>query len=404
MTVRTDVNGSVSCPHSALPSPLVSLSILSRQTETRPLPVRGALLHTSSPNFTVMAADLSSPAYGQWVLDKPAVEAQDRSSVQSFEDAEDKMQIAPTMNEIRSALEEKKTTVMLDQRYLSSEEALSPLEPDMELSDPEVFTEQENYNRESDDEILEAFRHSILDLATVVIIRSVGPPKLIDVPSSPKSSFSEASSRKQPNSDDIGKEPVSMSRDSMISSATSSSGEKSPFQQPTSYFKYSLDFSDSEVSSPGWNSNIIPTSTIHPPSKAAFLSTDPFATGHEPTIITVTRPITPNIPTPTVKPRHERFKSFSGKITTLKKRSKGLQLELGTNPERRLSSSSSYSAQSPRKIPKLEARGADEREATIEIPPCPYDTDDEHMSPVSPMSFSRRPTLLRRRGILMASA
>jgi len=351
-----------------------------------------------------MAADLSSPAYGQWALDKPAVETQDRSSVQSFEDAEDKMRIAPTMNELRSALGEKKTTVMLDQRYLSSEEALSPMEPDTELSDPEVFTEQETYNRESDDDILEAFRYSILDLATVVIIRSVGPPKLVDVPPSPKSSFSEASSRKQSNSDDIGKEPLFMSRDSMISSTTSSSGEISPFQQSTSYSKYSLDSTDSEVSSSGWNTNIIPTSTIRPPAKAAFLFTDPFATGQEPSIITVSRPITPNIPTSTVKPRHERFKSFSGKITTLRKRSKVLELEVGANPERRLSSSSSYSAASPRKIPKLEARGADEREATIEIPPCPYDTDDEHMSPVSPMSFSRRSTLLRRRGILMASA
>jgi len=351
-----------------------------------------------------MAADLSSPAYGQWVLDKPAVETQDRSSVQSFEDAEDKMRIAPTMNELRAALDEKKSTVMLDQRYLSSEEALSPVEPDMELSDPEVFIEHQTYNRESDDEILEAFRNSILDLATVVIIRSVGRPKLIDVPPSPKSSFSEASSRKQSSSDDIGKELVLMSRDSMISSTTSSSGDKSPFEQPASYSKYSLDSPDSEVSSSGWSPNTIPTSGIRPPAKAAFLFSDPFATGNQPSIITVTRPITPNIPTSPVKPRHDRFKSFSGKITTLKKRSKVLELELGTNPERRLSASSSYSAASPRKVPKFAARGADEREAAIEIPPCPYDTDDEHMSPVSPMSYSRRSLMLRRRGILMASA
>ena len=354
-----------------------------------------------------MAADLSSPAYAQWVMDKPAVESQDRSSVQSFDDTEDKMQIAPTMNELRVALEEKKSTVMLDHRYLSSEEALSPLEPDMELSDPEGFIEHETYKRDGDDEIMEAFRNSILDLATVVIIRSVGRPKLVDVPPSPKSSFSEAFSHKQQNSDRIRNGPIPMPRDSVTSSAQLSPplfGEKSPFRQPASYSKYSRDSSDSEVSSPGWNSNVISASTICPPAKAAFLFSDPFATGHEPTIITVTRPITPNIPPSPVKPRHERFKSFSGKITTLKKRSKVLELELGTNPERRPSSSSSVSPVSPRNIPKPEARGANERAATIEIPPCPYDTDDEHMSPVSPMGLSRRSMLLRRRGILMASA
>jgi hypothetical protein len=343
-----------------------------------------------------MAADLSSSAYTQWLLDKPAVESQDRSSVQSFEDAEDKMQIAPTMNEIRAALEEKKSNVMLDQRYLSSEEALSPLEPDMELSDSEGFIEHNTYNQDGNDEIMEAFRNSILDLATVVIIRSVGRPKLIDVPSSPKSSFSEACSCKHTNSDDIEKMP----RDSVTSSAQLSPSffdEKSTFQQPTSYSKYSFDSTDSDVSSPGWN----PTSTTCPPAKASFLFSDPFATGQQPTIITVTRPITPNIPTSPVKPR---FKSFSGKIPTLKKRSKVSELDIGTNPERRLSSPSSLSPLSPRKLHKVKARGAGERAATIEIPPCPYDTDDEHISPVSPISFSRRSMLSRRRGILMASA
>jgi hypothetical protein len=350
-----------------------------------------------------MAADLSSPTYGQWALDKPAVE--DRSSVQSFEDAEDKMRIAPTMNDLRTALEEKKTTVMLDQRYLSSEEALSPVEPDMELSDPEAFIEHDTY-KNGDEEILEAFRTSILDLATVVIIRSVGRPKLIDVPPSPKSSFSESCSSQQSDSDGSEKGPVLMSRDSMMSSTqfSTSSGEKSPCQQSTSYSKYSLDSTDSELSSPGWSPNVIPTSAIHPPAKASFLFSDPFATRPRPTIITVTAPMAPNIPPSPVKTRHERFKSFSGKITTLKKRSKALELDTGMNPDRRLSSSSTYSLVSPRKVSKLEARGADEREATIEIPPCPYDTDDEHMSPVSPLGFSRRSLLSRRRGILMASA
>lgn len=341
-------------------------------------------------------------------MDKPAVETQDRSSVQSFEDAEDKLRIAPSMNELRAALEDKKSNVMLDHRYLSSEEALSPLEPDMELSDSEGFIEHDTYDRKGDDEIIEAFRNSILDLATVVIIRSVGRPKLIDVPPSSKSSFSEPCSHKQTNSDSIGNGPVSMPRDSVTSSAQLSPpffGEKSPFRQPISYSKYSFDSTDSEVSSPEWNPNVTPTSTVCPPDKGAFLFSDPFATGHQPTIITVTRPIAPDVPTSPVKPRHDRFKSFSGKITTLKKRSKVLELNLGTNPERRQSSSSKSSPASPRKLQKLEARGGNERVATIEIPPCPYDTDDEHISPVSPTSLSRRRSMfLRRRGVLMASA
>src|SRR5579871_1792944 len=317
-----------------------------------------------------MTTDISSPAFVEWVLDKPAVENRDRSSVQSFDDAEDKVQIATAMNGLQTSFEEKKSNVMLDHRYLSSEEALSPLEPNMELSDSEDFIEHDSYDQDDDDEIMESFRNSMLDLATVVIIRSVGRPKLIDVPPSPKPSVSEPCSHKQTNLDDIENGPMSMQRDSMTSSTQLSPsyfGEKSPFQQPTSYSKYSFDSTDSEVSSPEWSPNVIPPSRICPPAKASFLFSDPFATGQQPTIITVTRPITPNIPTSPVKPRLDRFKSFSGKITTLKKRSKPLELEVETKPLRRMSSASNFLALSPRKLSKLEARGADERAATIEI-------------------------------------
>jgi len=340
------------------------------------------------------------------------MEPQSRSSVESFGDIEDKMRVVPSMNEIRTALEEKKSNVMLDQRYLSSEEALSPLEtdmelsplePDIELSDSEAFIEHEADNRDVDDEMFEVIRNSILDLATVVIIRPVGRPKVIDVPPSPKSCFSEASSSQQSISDKEGEYPTSTSRDSGTSFtqlSTSSSGENTPFQQSTSYSKYSLDSTNSEASSPGWEPNVPPTLTIRPPPKAAFLCSDPFATGHESYNVIATRPVTPNPPTVPVKLRHERS---SKRITTLKKRPKTFEPELGTNSDHRLSSSSDFPPVLPLKVPRLEARGAAVRETTIVIPPYPYDSDDELMSPVSPTSFFRKP-LLRRRGLLLASA
>jgi hypothetical protein len=340
-----------------------------------------------------MAAELSSPTYGHWGLDKPSIERQSRPSTESFDNTEEKMRVAPSMAELRAALEEKKSKVVFHEEYLSSEEALSPIEPEMEISDHDPFIQEEIDDMNLDDEIIKAIRESIFEMAVQMPIRMVGKPSIVDIPPTPSSS--EPASRQQSKNGKDKKRPTLKTRLSATSFAqlsAPSSGENSPFRPSTAYSKYRMDSTGSEPSSPEQNSSCTATPvTLKKPPQAAFIFADPFATEHgsyafQPNDVVKEHyyePVTPSTTTPAIKPRYERLRTLSSKISSLGKRTKAP--EVPPKEERRfsISSLSPSSSVSSRKVAKLEARGASERSPTIEIPPCPYDTDDEHVSPQS---------------------
>lgn len=350
-----------------------------------------------------MAADLSSPTYAAWGLDKPSIEPESRSSSESFDNAEEKMRIVRNMADFRAALDEKETKVVFHKEYLSSEEALSPIEPEMEIPDDhQTFIQEEIDDMNLDEEIIKAIRHSIFEMAVQVPIRVVGRPSIVDIPPSPAMSSAPASRQHSKNDKDK-KRPTLKTRFSATSFAelsSPSSGENSPYRPSTAYSKYRLD-SASEGSSPDQNSCTQTPVTLKKPPQAAFIFADPFATGYGSSATALNdvinqycEPTTPSTIAPTIKPRHERLKTLSNKISSLGKRSKAP--EVPPKQERRQSipslSLSPSSSVSSRKFPKLEARGAAERSPTIEIPPCPYDTDDDHVAPASPKAVYRKPS------------
>lgn len=325
------------------------------------------------------------------------------------------MRVVPSITELCVGLEEKKSKVVFHQEYLSSEEALSPIEPDMEISDHEPLIQEEIDDMNLDDEIIKAIRESIFEMAVQMPIHMVGRPSVVDIPPSPSSSA--PASRQQSKNSKEKKRPTLTTRlpaASLAQLSTSPSDENSPFRPSPAYSKYRLDSTGSEASSPEQNSSCTVTPvTLKKPPQAAFIFADPFATGHGSSALQLNEafkyhhyePMTPSTTAPTVKPRHERLKTLSNKISSLAKRGKAP--EVPPKEERRLSMSSlsPSSSVSSRKYPKLEARGASERSPTIEIPPCPYDTDDDHVSPQSAMGTGiyRNPAPRRlRSGSLLA--
>jgi hypothetical protein len=137
------------------------------------------------PILPTMAADLAPASFQQWSFEK--AQAHEDSPVsessEDFYDAVDKIRIAPTMNEIRAALNEK-SPVFNNKEYLSSEEALSPvMDEEPELSEAEEIEADVEIEPEelTEVDLWEGIKVFALDIAITLSMQFVGPPKIIDL-------------------------------------------------------------------------------------------------------------------------------------------------------------------------------------------------------------------------------
>jgi hypothetical protein len=121
-----------------------------------------------------MATQLNTPRleeFQSWSFEKAMLEAQQRSPSESSssEFYDEKVRIAPDLKAFQKSLDEQKSPAMFSERYMSSEEALSPM----------------GNEDSSADEVERAEKiviESAVKFAVAICILSVGKPKVVDIP------------------------------------------------------------------------------------------------------------------------------------------------------------------------------------------------------------------------------
>lgn len=352
--------------------------------------------------MTTMAHEPRTPPlnsqFQQWAFEKSMLEAEQRSPSESssaeFYEAEEKVRIKPNLEELKRTIEEQKSPAMFNEKYMSSEEALSPTDQECEESDDGSIHEGET-----------SIKFAVCDMAVAICIISVGKAKVVDVPiPSLTSSPSVGSEVERPERIDsmprmstVPRKPVLRERNPHrpVSRPLQSRNSYSDIHTqaipeiPTHTFNPS-DEIDSQHSSMLRTfttqpiayslSREIPSpySTAHP----SFLSQDPFADSPPP------------------RTQHSRLRSLSQKIGrfALYGPSGKPADETGQDSEpfkvQKVSTSNNLhqdslqpQSQAPEVLMtpepssvlkrKMIPRGAAERAPPIEIPPCPYDLDDD---------------------------
>lgn len=130
-----------------------------------------------------MAADLAPVSYSPWILEKQTKSVggspSSNQSSEAFFDANENLRIQPPkMVETSSTLREPfNDEPFLEQEYQSSEEALSPILDDMELSDEEQETEPVV----AGDGLWNDIRCFDLDMAVSICIIAAGQPKMVNL-------------------------------------------------------------------------------------------------------------------------------------------------------------------------------------------------------------------------------
>jgi hypothetical protein len=332
---------------------------------------------------------------------------QSTQSSEAFFDADEKLQIQPSMADIRSALEEK-TESFMDKEYQSSEEALSPMVDDVELSEDEQDLEAAE---DADDELWDDIKFFSLDMAIAICIIAVGQPKMVNLghfsnrygrprrtdslpPSIPvrnrervpswrlQTMFSNSSIR------NLGSDLPSSAEESPASS------EESPMDTSYAEKRHGSIFSIAHPDlSSTWTPPLSENNSESP--TPSFLQSDPFEN------------------TKSIRSSHSRLRSLSSKFSLFgsnKQESKTDELKKLTKKERRNSLFRPLTPQSmdrkssederrnydrpetPQPVfiapllpslsqrtfsrPRMVARAANEREPAIILPPCPDDYDD----------------------------
>jgi hypothetical protein len=399
---------------------------------------RAQLLHPKTQQTTMAVQS----TFQEWSLEKEILEPKKRtisgSSSPEFFDAEDKLKIAPRMEELEDALQKKSAQNLFDERYLSSEEALSQTEPDLELSDHDYDLDDILDDASVPSSSKHSSKSSIIDLATAVAIISAGKPKVIEVPASPTTDGSDHSRQSSVVLRRKAKRPILSTRFSATSFALFST-PTSPASIPSTSSNYSRqDVSRrpstsiaqlSTPTSPASNysredvsgrpstsfSNFqfgsvakrksrlgdlaLPTIPSPKPFYRPFLNTNPFASQSTTSLA---------LPEPEGKPRHWRLRSISQKISNMTRKTKSEESDPSspTVPHRRRDSftmlSPLYSTTiASRKQPRLQARGAAEREPPIEIPPCPFESGHGALfAPPQMRPLARKPVPQRRKSLL----
>jgi hypothetical protein len=349
---------------------------------------------------TPMAHEFGSNFGTAWAFEKEVLEDSQRSpsetSSAGFAEIQDNFRLAPTMEEIKRTIVEHKSPVF-NERYMSSEEALSPAEHDSDTG------------AEDDDSVFELgiaapLRFTVCDMAVAIYIISVGKPKIVNIPvpsltSSPSTGSNDSGraswmpkrrsttatplkpilrqrNPNRPNLATLYSAPsftevhttttaTTSNTSSNNSPALSSSSETTP---PSSSYsdstghnsrRSSMFRSYSITSSPKKEFTVNRASTTH-----SFLDHDPYENA-----------------SPPQHKRHSRFRNLSQKIKLPRfgKSNNVTEDDAEAQEERPFSPRpmSMIFSQSPPARRKMVARGAAEREPTIEIPPCPYDLDTD---------------------------
>jgi hypothetical protein len=312
-----------------------------------------------------------------------------------FYDAEEKIRLTPHPLEDPPSLEAQKSPMILDDRYLSSEEALSP------MADTTESGTEDDMTSIYETEILTPTHIGRCKMAIAVCIISVGRPRIIDLPTPSLSPASSMSSK--------------FSRPSRVDSLPSHSPALSPniglgviprplHHQPTpieeerpntSYTQDSVALEESPKSER--TQSPIPLSAASTPS---FLDTDPFANtaprlaNHSRlrnlsqkfsriAILNASKPDSyPSIlpPTPTTKLK----KSILSRRGSVQSSRSPMEPSFGTTGR----------PDSPKPRSRMVPRGAAERAPPIELPPFPGD-DDEGVNMGGKINIIRRKSVLR---------
>jgi hypothetical protein len=343
-----------------------------------------------------MATHMSAPRledFQSWSFEKAMLEAQNHSPSESSssEFFDEKVRIAPDLEAFKKSLEGQKSPAMFSERYMSSEEALSPLE-----------------NGESSDEIEQAeliVVESAVKFAVAICILSVGKPKVVEIPvpsltNSP--SIQSTRSGKSSRNDSFLIRPPTPVKSVKRKAVPMEQVRQLPLLRP----RPSSEFSPSKLTfSPILNSlATIQTQIPKDPAPStpvissalttpAFLTQDPFEKKSSP-------------------PRfgHSRFRNLSQKISrfAIHGSNAAPKSELDTSippipplrkgsipatlhPQLHKISPPSTSLSTPAKR-KMIPRGAAERAPTIEIPPCPEDM--EELTPFRSSKLRRRKSVL----------
>ena len=340
-----------------------------------------------------MATQISNPAYGQWEMQKSTIEQVhvSRHSTESYDSTAQRVRIRPNVTELRAShLDAEQTKVFLHREYLSSEETLSSGEPDVEISDYEQLMDEYEDDDDLDEQIIQAVRKSVVEIAISVSIRVAGRPSIVDIPPSPTKVVPVVPFRQRPPMYSEKKGLVLQTNFSgtPVSRAwTPSSRESLPVRPYTTFSNYQCDDSpSSDISSargsPPSNTNPL---ALKQPHQAEFIFADPLAADRESSMVSFQDMLDEPLSAPpeacTFKARPGSFKMLSTRISDRSKRA--AVIELSPKPSwQALTSTPPTATAPPRKFPKREARGASERSPTIVIPPCPYDPADPWFKPM----------------------
>ena len=123
------------------------------------------------------------------------------SSMDLF-DSEEKVRVAPTMGALSRALKEDFSPNLFDERYMSSEEALSLTEPDMDLSDGEYDIDEllDDSGETKSSRSKRTSQSSTIELAVAVTIVLFGRAKVINIPALPRIRTAYAARKPSPSS------------------------------------------------------------------------------------------------------------------------------------------------------------------------------------------------------------
>jgi len=341
-----------------------------------------------------MASSPLSAEFQAWSFDKAMVEAQQRSPSESssadFFDAEERMRITPNivnMEELKRNIEEQKSPTTFNERYMSSEEALSPTEhegDDSGVDDASIY----------EAETASAIKFGICGMAVAICIISVGKAKVVDLPvpslTSSPSIGSESSIPERKDSREIPaflRKPILRERNPArpairaqhsatsfadLSILKTSHSPSTSIEKATSH-SISIFRSFTEQAY---------TPTLFQEPQPSFLSQDPYEGTARP------------------RPQHSRLRNLSQKISRfamygptkqtdvvnftqespapaakLRKVSTGLRRNSihRASPEP-ITPDTGFSSMPKR---KMVPRGAAERAPPPEIPPCPYDIGED---------------------------
>jgi hypothetical protein len=338
-----------------------------------------------------MAAHITHPprvdSFQTWSFEKAMLEAQQHSpsNSSSSEFFDEKVRITPDLEAFKKTVRDQKSSAMFDERYMSSEEALSPMENDSSAEDVE----------EREVIVLK----SAVKFAVAICILSVGKPKIVDVPvpslTSSPSLQSSSGDKNSSNESFLIRPPTpvrSIKRKAIPLSEISKNLAIRP--RPSSELlasKPALEMIHTQI--PKDATQTISSASTTP----AFLTQDPFESKQP------------------ARMGHSRFRNISQKFTRFALYSPGLpqktdisptsvsKRSLNTLQKHSITTSTqvhdrSLSPQSPSPTPalakrKMIPRGAAERAPPIEIPPFP-DDELEELTPLRLHKIRRRKSVL----------